>query len=59
MRLLPHEVADVQPVLDLLYRQDLKDSEVRHHLSEHKNEPFHILYTFEYLHLFICYVLLA
>lgn len=29
MQLLPHEVADVQPVLDLLSRQDPKDSEVR------------------------------
>uniref|UniRef100_A0A8C4HYG9 Tubulin-specific chaperone D n=1 Tax=Dicentrarchus labrax TaxID=13489 RepID=A0A8C4HYG9_DICLA len=27
MQLLPHEVADVQPVLDLLSRQDPKDSE--------------------------------
>lgn len=29
MQLLPHEVADVQPVLDLLFKQDPKDSEVR------------------------------
>lgn len=29
MQLFPHEVADVQPVLDLLTRQDPKDSEVR------------------------------
>lgn len=29
MQLYPHEVADVQPVLDLLSRQDPKDSEVR------------------------------
>ena len=28
MQLLPHEVADVQPVLDLLSRQDPKDPEV-------------------------------
>ncbi|XP_030646101.1 tubulin-specific chaperone D [Chanos chanos] len=27
MQLFPHEVSDVQPVLDLLYRQDPKDSE--------------------------------
>lgn len=29
MQLFPHEVADVQPVLDLLFRQDPKDTEVR------------------------------
>lgn len=29
MQLFPHEVADVQPVLDLLSRQDPTDSEVR------------------------------
>ena len=28
MQLLPHEVADVHPVLDLLSRQDPKDTEV-------------------------------
>lgn len=29
MQLFPHEVADVQPVLDLMSRQDPSDSEVR------------------------------
>lgn len=29
MQLFPHEVADVQPVLDLLTRQDPKDPEVK------------------------------
>lgn len=29
MRFLPHEVADVEPVLDLLSWQDPKDGEVR------------------------------
>lgn len=38
MQLFPHEVADVQPVLDLLSRQDPKDSEVR----------------LEFLHLCLC-----
>lgn len=29
MQLLPHEVADLPPVLDLLFQQDSKDNEVR------------------------------
>lgn len=49
MQLFPHEVADVQPVLDLLSRQDPKDSEVRLALRGHCYNPDFHNYTFVHL----------